>query len=119
MSRRFKPNAPFDTAFKLLIPVWTKEMGVAHKAFPDPESVEQIRFCSFKTYGGTESWNNNIYNIVDTAHVQTWFDPDIKADCQIYLCKTGEKWDIISRPENVDNRDQFMMFKVQIVEGKP
>lgn len=119
MSKRFNPNTPFDTAFKLLKPVWSKSMGVPQKTFPDPASVEQVRFCSFKTYGGTEGWNNDIYTIIDTAHVQTWFDPDITADCQIYLCKTGEVWDIISRPENINGRDQFMQFKIQIVKGKP
>lgn len=119
MARKFNPNAPFDVAFKLLIPTWSTSKGVPQKAFPDPSKVDQIRFCSFKTYGGTEGWNNEIYTIIDTAHVVTWFDPAITADCRIYLCETGETWDVISRPENINMRHQFMQFKVQKTGGKP
>lgn len=118
MSRSFRANAPFDAAFKLLKPTETKVKGVVKKTFPDPASVTQIRFCSFKTYGGTEGWNNDVYQVISTAKVETWFDPDITAECQIYLCDTGEIWDVISRPENIDVRHQFMQFKVEKVGGK-
>ena len=119
MSRRFNPNAPFDVAFKVLKPTETKAKGVTKKTFPTPASVEQISFCSFKTYGGTEGWANDVYTVMDTAHVTTWFDPGITSECEIYLCETGETWEVISRPENIDMRHQFMQFKVQKTGGKP
>lgn len=118
-ARKFKPSSPYATAFKVLIPTETKEKGVVKKTFPEPSSVEKISFCSFKTYGGTDGWNNDVYTVIATAKIETWFDPNITSDVRIYICETGEYWDIISRPEDIDMRHQFMQFKVQRTGGKP
>lgn len=118
MARRFKPNAPFDVAMKLLIPTSTVVKGVTKKVFPIPDEVEEVMFGSFRTFGGTENFSNNVYTIFNTATIETWFNPDIKADCRIYICETGEVYEIISEPENIDMRHQFIQFKVEKVGGK-
>lgn len=118
MARRFKPNMPFDVAMKLLIPTSTMVKGVTKKVFPNPDEVEEIMFGSFRTFGGTENFSNNVYTIFNTATIETWFNPDIKADCRIYICETGEVYEIISEPENIDMRHQFIQFKVEKVGGK-
>ena len=86
---------------KLLIPTETKVKGSTKKTFPDPETINKIFFGSVKTYGGTENYNNNVYTVYDTATVETWYRPDITSDCRIYICGTGETWDVISRPEDM------------------
>lgn len=110
----FKPAFPYSTPIELLIPSYTKQKGVTVKSFP----TVGIRLnCSWKTYGGTETTTNDLYTIIDTANVETWYRPDIKADCRVRLLSTGEVYEIIDKPENVNVRNQFVKFKVRAVEG--
>lgn len=118
MAKSYRAYAPFDVAMKLLKPTTTMVKGVAKKVYPDPSKVEDVFFGSFRTFGGTEQYSNEVYTILATATVDTWFNPEIKADCQIYLCDTGETYQIISQPENIDVRHQYMQFKVEKVGGK-
>lgn len=118
MAKSYRAYAPFDVAMKLLKPTTTMVKGVTKKVYPDPQSVEEVFFGSFRTFGGTEQYSNEVYTILATATVDTWFNPEIKADCQIYLCDTGETYQIISQPENIDVRHQYMQFKVEKVGGK-
>lgn len=117
--RAYKVPSPFDVAMKLLIPTESKVKGVTKKVFPDPSKVDQVFFGSFRTFGGTENFSNEIYVVEDTAVIDTWYDPSITADCRIFLCETGEIWDVLGRPENIGMRHQYMQFKVQKVGGKP
>lgn len=118
MARNYKPSAPFNVAMKLLTPVTMTEYGAVKKTFTAPETSEQF-FGSFRTFGGTENIKDDVYTIVDTALIDTWYRPDIKADCQIYLCETGQTYDIISDPEDIGFRHQYLQFKVQKIGGKP
>ena len=118
MAKSYRAYAPFDVAMKLLKPTTTMVKGVTKKVYPDPSMVEDVFFGSFRTFGGTEQYSNEVYTILATATVDTWFNPEIKADCQIYLCDTGETYQIISQPENIDVRHQYMQFKVEKVGGK-
>lgn len=141
--RKYRPPV-FDVAMKVMIPTTVKIKGVIKKVYKssteelfmypfyinkdDPiefgrimsylDSINPI-FGSFKTYGGTENMSNGVYTVFDTAIIDTWWRPDIKSDCQIYICETGEIWNVISNPENIDMRHQFIQFKVQKVGGKP
>ena len=143
MARSFKPNAPFDVAMKLLVHETVKVKGVVKKIYRDTveshfeypfsinrnDPVEFSRFMayidtlptffgSFKTYGGTENFSNNIYMVFDTAVIETWYDPRFASDCQIYICETQRLYNIITRPENINMRHQFVQFKVENVGGK-
>lgn len=110
----FKPNFPFSTAISLLIPEYTYVKGVKKKTYPASGIALN---CSFKTYGGTESNVNGLLSVIDTATVETWFRPDIKPDCRILILATGEVYEVIGKPENIDMRNQFLRFKVRAVEG--
>lgn len=109
----------FPTAFKLLTPTTTMVKGVAKKVYPDPEDVPEVLYGLFRTYGGTENMSNDVYTVFDTGVFDTWYRPDITTDCKIYICKTGEIYDVNSRPEDIDMRGQFLQFKVKKVGGKP
>jgi len=110
----FKPSFPYSTAVELLVPTYAEVKGVTEKAVPD----EGIKLnCSFKTYGGTETTENGVYALIDTAQIETWYRPDIKADCLIKVLETGDVYEIIGKPENVNMRNQFCRFKVRAVEG--
>lgn len=139
--RKYRPPV-FDVAMKVMIPTIVMVKGVPKKVYKDAtgklfdypfhindgepiefgrvitylDSLEPI-FGSFKTYGGTENMSNDMYTVFDTAVIDTWWNPEIKSDCQIYICETEEVWDVISNPENIDMRHQFMQFKVQKIGG--
>lgn len=110
----FKPSFPYSTPIELLIPIYTQKKGVPIKSFP----TEGIRLnCSFKTYGGTETTNNDLYSIIDTANIETWYRPDITSECRIKVVQTGVVYEIINVPENINMRNQFVKFKVKAVRG--
>lgn len=117
MARNYKPSAPFNVAMKLLVPVTSTEYGALKKTFSAPAKSETI-FGSFRTFGGTENIKDGVYTIVNTAVVDTWYRPDITAECQIYLCDNGQTYDIIADPEDIDFRHQYMRLKVRKMGGK-
>lgn len=117
-NQSYRPKTPFNIAMKLLIPTTVMVKGVAKKTFPKPSEVQNYFNGSFRTFGGTENFSNDIYTIFNTATIETWYDPAIKADCQVYICETGETYNIISEPEDIEMRHQFLKFKVEKVGGK-
>lgn len=116
--RRFNPGGPFDVPMKLLKPTTEMVKGVRKTTYTAPKDAAQF-FGTFRTYGGTENFSNDIYTVFDTAIITTWFNPEIKVDCHIYLCASGDEYRIITTPENINMRGQFMQFKVEKVGGKP
>ena len=57
MAKEYKPSEPFTVPLMLLIPTEEKVKGVKKKIYP---KTGDIIFCSFKTYGGTETFSNGI-----------------------------------------------------------
>ncbi|MCI8486675.1 MAG: head-tail adaptor protein [Clostridia bacterium] len=110
----------------LLIPTCKNITGVNKKIYPTIKEALDIKdekgnsvnlfFGSFKTYGGTEKNVNGVYSIEDTANIETWYRQDIKANCRIAL-ETGETYDILGEPEDINKRHQFLKFKVHRVKG--
>ena len=111
----YKPKSPFCTALKLLIPTYSNAYGVEKVTFPALADGILI-YGSFKTYGGTERDVNGVYSVENTAIVETWYRPDIKSNCRIGL-PSGEVYDILGEPENIDMRNQYLKFKVMQVKG--
>lgn len=110
----FKPAFPYSVPIELLIPTYEIVKGVRKLVYPDVG----IRLdCSFKTYGGTERNENNVYSVLDTASVETWYRPDITSNCRIKVISTSAVYEIKGEPENINMRNQFCKFKVQRVKG--
>lgn len=111
----FTPAFPYTTPAELLIPTYSSEKGTQLKTFP----AQGVRInVSFRSFGGTETNTNEVYTVLNTATVETWYRPDIKADCRIRLA-SGEVYEIIGTPENIELRNQFCKFKVKAIEGNP
>ena len=104
----------------LITPTKKSISGVVKKTYPTIEEAlkdtTNIFFGSFKSYGGTERDVNGVYSIEDTANIETWYRPDIKSDCRIGL-ETGEIYDILGEPEDINKRHQFLKFKIKRVKG--
>ena len=140
---RYKPSAPFTVPMILLLPVYSVQLGVAEKSFPKMETLtekfkfefainegEPIPFSeyttieegiringSFRTYGGTERDVNGLFVVDDTAIIETWYRPDIKADCRIYIPDNRVTYEILGTPEDIELRHQYLKFKVQAITG--
>ena len=111
----YRPLSPFSVAAYLLKPTKETVKGVTVKTYP---ADGELFYCSFKTYGGTEQVKDGGYVVIDTANIETWFRPDIKADCRIRLADQSEKvYEVIGEPENIEMRNQFLKFKVKRVAG--
>ena len=107
----YRPKEPFSTVVELLTPTTKVVKGVPVKTY---ERLGTIN-CTFKTYGSTESNSNDVLTVIDTANVETWYRPDITSASQI---KLGAKtYEVIGEPEDIEQRHQFLKFKVRGVKG--
>lgn len=118
----YKPDLSNMIPLVLLVPTVTTVSGVAKKSFPTVaaalQNTDNIFHGTFKTYGGTERDVNGVYSIVDTANVETWYRPDIKSDCRIARANDGAIFEIINEPEDIDQRHQYLKFKIKRVKGE-
>jgi hypothetical protein len=89
---------------------------VSVKTFPEFKDGIPIN-GSFRTFGGTENDVNGVLSIENTAVIDTWYRPDVQADCRIGLPQTGKVYEIIGEPENIQMRNQYLRFKVKAIEG--
>ena len=112
MAKEYTPNTPFNVPFTLLIPETQRIQGVTKKTFT---RLYDTFYCSFRSFGGTEKVVNGITVIEDTATIETWYDPRIKANCNIEI--EGLRYEILGKPENINMRNQFLLIKVRAVEG--
>lgn len=100
------------TAAKLLTPkAETQTLGVYRATYED----KGVIFCNWKTYGGTEQTVDGVYSVMDTATVTTWYRSDITSRCRLQL---GEAvYEIINEPENIEQQNRVLQFKVRRVKG--
>lgn len=109
----YRPNTPFNVPLQLLVPTKTYVKGVLKKQYP--ETGDRI-YCSFRTFGGTEHESNSVYSIENTAVIETWYRPDIKADCAVKT-EDGTIYEILGTPEDIEQRHQFLKFKIRAMKG--
>lgn len=109
----YRPSEPYSTPVVLLNPTEYKEVrGVSTPVYPQEG---EIIFCSFKTYGGTETMVNDVLTVVDTANIETWYRPDITSNSKIRL--GDREYKVMGVPEDIEQRHQFLKFKVRGVRG--
>lgn len=123
----YRPSLENTIPLVLLVPKYKNISGVNKKIYPSVEEAlkekdEQgnpihLFFGSFKTYGGTERDVNGVYSIEDTANIETWYRPEIKSECRIARADDGAIFDIINEPEDLNQRHQFLLFKVKRIKG--
>lgn len=109
----YKPYVPFNVPLFLLIPNVETVKGSPKKVYP---SQGIMIFGSFRTFGGTERNENGLLVVEDTAVVETWYRPDIKADCRV-RDSDGVEYEILGTPENIGMRNRFLKFKIRAVKG--
>ena len=110
----YKPQAPFSVPFKISTPTVSTVKGVPTKTYTDGTT---IYYGTFRTFGGTESTKDGLYSVIDTATLETWYTPELKADCRVNILQTGEVYEVVGTPENIQLRNQYMKARLQAVKG--
>lgn len=106
--------ANFNTPVKLQIVGETSVFrGVTSKKYVDSDTFN----CSWKSKDKTEKQVNDVWVIEDTAEITCWYNPKIESNCRLVNLKTNKVYEIIGEPENVDNLNQRMIFKVKNIRG--
>lgn len=114
MSYRPKEASQMRTPFNLQVPKYEAYLGVSEKSW---QTASGTILANFKGYGGTESINNGVLSIEDTATVVCFFRPDIQSDCRLVRLTDNAVFEIIGEPENIDQYGQYLKFKVRRVKG--
>lgn len=111
----FKPTSAnqMTTAMQIYIPETVTNLGVSKKVYKAGDIIN----VNFKTFGGTESVNNDVLSVIDTAQITCWYRPDIKANCRLKRLNDGAMYDILGEPENLEMRNMLLYFKIRRVKG--
>lgn len=109
----YRSVGPFNVPMFLFIPETKMVKGVLKKTYP---AEGELFYCSFRTFGGTEITSNDVLVTEDTAVIETWYRPDIRADCRVKDIE-GNSYEIIGTPENISQRQQCLKFKIRKIAG--
>ena len=112
----YRPSeaAQMTTATRLQTPKSEKVLGVSVKTYADVAGVVMV---NWKSFGGTETNNNGVLSVDDTAQIVCWYRPDIRSDCRLIRLVDSAVYEILGEPENIEMRNQFLKFKVRRVKG--
>ena len=114
----YKPLTPFNVKMILLIPSYKTVKGVRQLIYPDPKTDGlPYLFASFRSFGGSEMTINDVYTVIDTATIETWYRSDIRANCRLYIVRTGDTYEIKGDPENIEMRNQYLKIRVEKIGG--
>ena len=108
----YTQNGPYTTPFLLWIPTIVTVKGVEKKTY---SKTDDVYYCSFRTFGGTEKVVNDVIVLEDTATIETWYNPTITAACQIEV--NSQRYEILGTPENINMRNQYMKIRVRAIKG--
>lgn len=109
----YKPSGPFNVPLFIHVPSNITKKGSTKKVYSE---TGELIYCSFRTFGGTEIKKNDVLIIENTAVIETWYRPDITADCKI-TDVDGNQYEIIGAPENINMRNQYLVFKIRAIRG--
>ena len=112
----YKQKSPYVTPMMVLNPIKIDNIrGKIVKTYPD-ESKDIIN-VSFKTFGGTEAVVDGVWTIQDTANIETWYREDITSDTRLKKLNNNRIYEVVGDPENIDDRNQYLKFKVKHIRG--
>lgn len=113
--RRLSKVHEYKTPCKLYIVVdYEKVNGNRKPIYEEAQDAELM--ANVKSFGGTEINENGRIKILDTIEVKCNYRPDIKYRSRIERLDTGEMYEIISKPENIDGAYTELYFKCEAVE---
>ena len=99
----YRPKKPFNTQFMILVPTIKNVNGKV-----------VYNNAAYTTFGGTESIVNDLYTVIDTGTVETWYRPDITSTVRLKR-SDGKVYSVEGEPENIEMRNQFFKIKVRCI----
>ena len=109
--KAYTPNLPYNVPAELMSAHYEKIKGTNKKVYTKTDDI----YISFKTFGGTETQNNGVIAVEDTAIVETWYRPDIESSSRITI--GVKEYEILGTPENINMENRYLKFKVKAVKG--
>lgn len=91
-------------------------LGKTTAVYPDIQEALTDKnkvYGTLKTYQGTKREEMGAVFYDDTAQVNCWFRPDISTDTRVFNPITKRLYKVITEPENVNNKNQYLVFKVK------
>ena len=115
----YKPAAPFATPMYILNPTYQTVKGVPKETWPDIKTLgeDDLIFSTFRTFGGTDVFSNDLYTVQSTGTVETWYRPDLKSNTRLYIVGTQETYEILGDPEDIEMRHQYLKIRVRKIGG--
>lgn len=71
------------------------------------------RLCGYKPFYGSEAIQAGQLGVVEGGTITTWYDAGIEPTDRIIL--NGNAYDIMTPPENIENRNMYLTFKIKRV----
>lgn len=107
----YRPKKPFNTQFMILVPTIKNVNGKVVYNYTDTGDIIN---AAYTTFGGTESIVNDLYTVIDTGTVETWYRPDITSTVRLKR-SDGKVYSVEGEPENIEMRNQFFKIKVRCI----
>lgn len=119
MPREYKPATPFTAPMYILNPTYKTVKGVRQPVYPDPVACgdEDLIFGTFRSYGGTDVTADDLLVVQKTGYVDTWYRPDIRSNTRLYIAQTGDIYEILGDPEDIQMRHIYMKIRVRKIGG--
>ena len=87
--------------------------------YEETENTENA-WCVWKNYGGTETTSGTgkttVVDYDDTATIQMRYTPFLKQYTHVKNLLTGLTYRVITVPDNINQLNQYLVFKVQKVD---
>lgn len=87
--------------------------GVDQKDFV--EALKPKLRGNFKQIISNEVTSNGVIVVVEKITYSTWFKADIKAGDQLVI--NGDTYEIKGKPDNVENRNRYMVCNLERIDG--
>lgn len=112
----YKPPSAgqFSTPIRVQHRVETDVNGADEISYTDADPA--LDFCNWKGKGGTQSVDAASIVVEDTAELTMWYRPDISQQDRVLKNDDAAlAYEIIGPPENIEERNQFLLLKVKRV----
>ena len=110
----YKKQPRYKSKAKLFKGTYTKINGVNKPTYTETETTFK---CSKKSYGGTEVSKNGVLVIEDTFIIECAYRKDLTSMDAIQFLNEEGLYEIINRPELIDDEKVTMVFKVRKLSG--
>lgn len=106
----FSPNIQqMSTAIGIQHRVVTNVNGAQKPSYSEPKQ----NFCNWKGMGGTDSVQNGVVSVIDTATLVMWYTPDLSEKDRILKNNDTALAYEVENIEDIESRHMYLQVKVK------